>query len=109
MGQSHELASIPSPPRCVRRCRGYFALVGQWVVAIPLMMFLFVYLKIAVGTIRFMWMSDLVPATVTGAAIEPGGRGGQTWNLTLAYQYAGNAYSNTIHTGIREGETFKAG
>jgi hypothetical protein len=73
------------------------------------MMFLFVYVQIAVGTIRFMWFSELVPATVTRAAIGPGGRGGGTWNLTLAYRYADNDYSNTIRTGIRAGETFKAG
>lgn len=109
MGQSYELASLSPPPRRVRRYRGYFALIGQWVIAIPLMMFLFVYLKIAVGTIRFMWLSDVVPATVTRAAIEPGGRGGQIWNLTLAYRYAGNDYSHTIPTGVRAGETFKAG
>jgi Protein of unknown function (DUF3592) len=109
MGLSHEIASIPSAPRRVRRYRGYFALIGQWVFAIPLMMFLFVYLQIAFGTIRFMWFSDLVPATVTRAATEPGGRGGEIWNLTLTYRYAGNDYSQTIHTGIRAGETFKAG
>jgi hypothetical protein len=106
---SNELPSLPPPPRRVRRNRGYFALVGQWVIAIPLTMFLFVYVQIAVGTIRFMWFSELVPATVTSAAIEPGGRGGQIWNLTLAYRYAGNDYSHTIRTGIRAGESFQAG
>ena len=49
---SHELAAIPSPPRRVRRYRGYFALVGRWVIAVPFVMFLVIYLQIAVGTIR---------------------------------------------------------
>ncbi|HTK77505.1 MAG TPA: DUF3592 domain-containing protein [Gemmataceae bacterium] len=103
-----EPKTIP-PPRRVRRYRGYFALVGQWVIAIPLMMFLFIYVQIAVGTIRFMWFSELVPATVTRAAIEPGGRGGELWILTLAYRYADNDYCQTVRTGIRAGEIFKVG
>jgi hypothetical protein len=106
---SDEPASIPPPPRRVRRSRGYIAFVGQWVVAIPLMMFLIIYVQIAYGTIRFMWFSESVPATVMRAEIEPGGRGGQIWNLSLAYRYAGHDYSHTIRTGIRAGETFKAG
>jgi len=106
---SEEPATIPPSPRRVRRYRGYVALVGQWVIAIPLMIFLFIYVQIAYGTIRFMWFSELVPAQVMQAEIEPGGRGGQIWNLTLAYRYADHDYSHTIRTGIRAGETFKAG
>ena len=72
---SNELAAIPSPPRRVRRHRGYFVLVGRWVMLVPFAMFLFIYVQIAVGTVRLMWFSELVPATVTQAEIEPDGRG----------------------------------
>jgi len=72
-------------------------------------MFLVIYLKIAGGTIRLLWFSELVPARVTRAEIEPGSRGGRTWQVTLAYQFAGSDYSNTVYTGVREGESFTAG
>jgi hypothetical protein len=109
MDLSREIASIPPPPRCVRRRRGYLTLIGECIFLIPLGMFVFIYLKISVGTIRLLWFSERVPATVTQAELEPGGRGGRTWHLTLAYQFAGADYTHAIHTGVRAGESFKAG
>jgi hypothetical protein len=109
MDLSHERATIPSPPRRVRRRRGYALLVVQWLFLIPLGMFTVVYVGIAVGTIRWMWFSDLVPGTVTEAQIEPGDRGGRVWDLTLAYTFGGVDYSKTIRTGVRAGESFTPG
>jgi Protein of unknown function (DUF3592) len=107
-GPSAELASIPPPPRRVRRRRGYLPIVMRCVFVVLLLMFTSVVSRVAFGTVRLLWFSQLLPATVTTAEVAADGRG-RTWDITLAYQYGGADYAETVRTGRREGEELKAG
>jgi hypothetical protein len=70
-------------------------------------MFSFIFAETSFGTVRLMWFSEVVPGTVTQVQRDPDG--GRTWDLSLACRFEGADYTHTVRTGVRQGETFKAG
>lgn len=102
------LAGMPPPPRGVRRFRGYSLLIGRAAMLVPLAMVAVLFGRINVGTIRFLWWSEIVPAKVTKVTATPRERG-PFYALHLAYRYGGSEYTRAVHVAPEEAAARKEG
>jgi hypothetical protein len=99
---------LPPAPRKIRRRRGYYQIAMQHVFLVVLVMFLQVFWTISVGTVRILWFSTTVPATVTKILVSPGARG-PSYDLLVGYDFGGAEYSDKLSVGPRQAESLKEG
>jgi hypothetical protein len=103
-----DLASLPVPPRQIRRRRGYFPLALRHLLLVFLLIFAYLFWQIGVGMVRILWFSTKVQATVTQVLVTPGERG-PSYDLLVSYPFAGAVYSQKLSIGPRDVERFKEG
>jgi hypothetical protein len=76
---------LPPPPRQLRRSRGYGQIVVYCCSLVLVVLFGQLFVRIAFGTIKFTWFSDVIPAQVIRVFTKEGKRG-PNYYLELAYR-----------------------
>lgn len=108
MEPSNDLGSLPPPPRSIRRRRGYFQFALHHLSLVFLLMFAYLFWHIAIGTVKLLWFSTIVPANVTKVLVTPGDHG-PSYDILVAYQFGEAEYSEKLNIGPRDAEALKEG
>src|SRR5438132_7958785 len=90
------LAWIPSPPRQIRRRRGYWQIAVSHLFLVVVLMVASLFWQIATGTVRLLWFSEKVPANVTKVLVTPGDRG-PSYDIVVAYRFGEADYSEKLN------------
>lgn len=94
---------IPPPPRSLRRARGYYVMAMRCVVLVIVVMIGQLFLRIQLGSIRSMWLSEVVPARVTRAFAQPREhRSAPDHFLSVVYQVNGEEHSDDLRVGPQD-------
>jgi hypothetical protein len=102
------VASITSPPRQLRRRRGYWQIAVSHLFLVIALMVAYLFWQIAAGTVRLLWFSEKVPANVTKVLVTPGDRG-PSYDIVVAYRFGEADYSEKLNVSSQEAKALKPG
>jgi Protein of unknown function (DUF3592) len=108
MDCSNDSAWLPPPPRQLRRRRGLWQIAGAHFFLVIALMVASLFWQIAIGTVRLLWFSEMVPANVTKVMVTSGDRG-PSYDILIDYRFGDADYSEKVNVAPQEAEALKAG